>query len=85
MIRLGKVYGNLMVDVKPSNEKLICRCKSIVRTATGTDEATAAALEQCGYESKTAIVMIQKDVDATQARELLTRANGRVADALQAL
>ena len=85
MIRLGKVYGNLMVDVKPSNEKLICRCKSIVRTATGTDEATAAAaLEQCGYEAKTAIVMIQKDVDATQARELLTSANGRVADALQA-
>ena len=84
MIRLGKVYGNLMVDVKPSNEKLVCRGKSLVRPATGADEATAAAaLKQCGYESKTAIVMIKKGVDCAQARALLAQAQGRVAAALQ--
>ena len=38
MVKLGKVYGNLMVDVKPSNEKLVHRCISIVREATGADE-----------------------------------------------
>ena len=59
MIKLGKVYGNLMVDVKASNEKLIRRCVTIVCTATECDEATAiAALETCDYRPKTAIVMI---------------------------
>ena len=59
MIRLGKVYGNLMVDVKPSNEKLIRRCVSIVCAAAECDEAAAtAALEQCGYHPKIAIVML---------------------------
>ena len=84
MIKLGKVYGNLMVDVKPSNEKLIRRCVTIVCTATDCDEATAvAALEACEYRPKTAIVMILCGVDAQQAVILLQKADGRIAGALK--
>ena len=84
MIKLGKVYGNLMVDVKPSNEKLIRRCVTIVCTATDCDEATAvAALEACEYRPKTAIVMILCGVDAQQAMILLQKADGRIAGALK--
>lgn len=79
MIRMGKVYGNLMVDVKPSNEKLIQRCRSIVQTATGCDEATAAAaLDRCGYNSKTAIVMLLCDCSPADAQALLTRSDGHI-------
>ena len=83
MIKLGKVYGNLMVDVKPSNEKLIRRCVSIVRTAAECDEQTAvAALEQCAYRPKVAIVMILRGVDAATAVSLIEKADGRIAGAL---
>lgn len=80
MIKLGKVYGNLMVDVKPSNEKLIRRCVTIVREAVGCEEDQAvSALEECGYRPKVAIVMLLKKIDAEQARELLEQAQGRIA------
>ena len=80
MIKLGKVYGNLMVDVKPSNEKLVRRCVTIVCNATGCDDAAAtAALEACGYRPKTAIVMILCGVGAEQAVAMLAKADGRVA------
>ena len=80
MIKLGKVYGNLMVDVKPSNEKLIRRCVTIVREAVGCEEGQAvSALEACGYRPKVAIVMLLKKIDAEQARELLEQAQGRIA------
>lgn len=80
MIKLGKVYGNLMVDVKPSNEKLIRRCVTIVREAVGCEEDQAvSALEACGYRPKVAIVMLLKKTDAEQARELLEQAQGRIA------
>ena len=80
MIKLGKVYGNLMVDVKPSNEKLIRRCVTIVREAVGCEEDQAvSALEACGYRPKAAIVMLLKKIDAEQARELLEQAQGRIA------
>ena len=83
MIKLGKVYGNLMVDVKPSNEKLIHRCATIVCAATECDEATAvAALKACDYRPKTAIVMILCGVDAEEARAMLEKAGGRVAKVL---
>ncbi len=83
MIKLGKVYGNLMVDVKPSNEKLIRRCVTIVCAATECDEATAvAALEACEYRPKTAIVMVLMGVDAREAKALLHQADGRVAKVL---
>ena len=83
MIKLGKVYGNLMVDVKPSNEKLVRRCVTIVCNATGCDDATAtAALEACEYRPKIAIVMVLLGVDAAKAKELLNNADGRVAKVL---
>lgn len=84
MIKLGKVYGNLMVDVKPSNEKLVCRCQRIVCAAAEVDEQTAAAaLERCGYRPKTAIVMLRLGVGEEEARVLLEESDGRVAAALR--
>jgi N-acetylmuramic acid 6-phosphate etherase len=83
MIKMGKVYGNLMVDVKPSNEKLVRRCVTIVCAATECDEATAtAALEQCEYRPKIAIVMVLMGVGAEEAKALLTRGGGRIAKVL---
>ena len=83
MIRMGKVYGNLMVDVKPSNEKLVQRCVSIVCNAANCDEDTArTALEQCDYSAKTAIVMILCGCGADDASRRLEEANGRIADVL---
>lgn len=85
MIKLGKVYGNLMVDVKPSNEKLIQRCTSIVCAATECDQETAVkALEICNYRPKVAIIMVLKKVSADRARTMLDQAGGRVARALEA-
>ena len=84
MIKLGKVYSNLMVDVKPSNEKLVRRCVTIVCSATECSEEEATqALEQCGYRPKVAIVMILRNVDADTARKLLDNAQGRIARVLE--
>ena len=84
MVKLGKVYGNLMVDVKASNEKLRERCVRIVCQATGAEDAAArAALAGTNYACKTAIVMLLLGVDKTEAETLLARANGRIAAALE--
>ena len=84
MIKLGKVYGNLMVDVKPSNEKLIRRCVTIVCTAADCDEATAtAALEACEYRPKIAIVMVKKGIGTEAAKQLLEQADGHIARVLE--
>ena len=84
MIKLGKVYGNLMVDVKPSNEKLINRCISIVKSATDVSEEEAkAALEQCDYHPKTAIVMILCGITAKEAVAELNKAGGHVAKSIK--
>ena len=86
MIRLGKVYGNLMVDVKASNAKLIRRCERIVSLATGiTEEEAVEYLKQCDYRPKTAIVMIKCGVDAQRAVALLEEFNGRIADVIAAV
>ena len=83
MIRLGKVYGNLMVDVMPTNEKLVRRAISIVSTAAGVSEETArATLERCDFTVKTAIVMLKKGLDAGQAAQLLSENGGVIARAL---
>ena len=80
MIKMGKVYGNLMVDVKCSNEKLYRRAVSIVCTVTGVDDATAQkALEACSFSCKTAIVMLLLGVDADEAKKTLEKADGRIA------
>lgn len=84
MIKLGKVYGNLMVDVKPSNEKLVRRCVSIVCDAAECSEAEAvAALESCGYRPKIAITMVLLGISAQEAKKRLDDAGGRIARALE--
>jgi N-acetylmuramic acid 6-phosphate etherase len=84
MVRLGKVYGNLMVDVRASNVKLRDRAVRILMCATDANRPTAeAALEAADGQVKTAIVMIRRDVSAPQAVHLLTAANGWVSKALE--
>lgn len=79
MIKRGKVYGNLMVDVKATNEKLCERAVSIVICTTGTDDATARqTLAQCGFSCKIAIVMLLCDLDAKKAGAALTAAGGHI-------
>jgi N-acetylmuramic acid 6-phosphate etherase len=83
MVQLGKVYGNLMVDLVPTNAKLARRAQSIVAAATGVDAATAATFsERAGGRPKTAIVMILADVDRDEAERRLARARGLVRGAL---
>lgn len=85
MIRLGKTYGNLMVDVRASNEKLRARSRRIVALATDApDEAIESALTAADGEVKTAILMILAQVDAATANDLLTSSAGHLRAALTA-
>jgi len=85
MIRLGKTYGNLMVDVRASNEKLRARSRRIVALATGApDEEVERALAATDGEVKNAILTILADVDGPTAARLLTESNGRLRAALAA-
>ena len=85
MVRLNKVYGNLMVDLRATNAKLVQRALRLTLRATGADEAAArTALAACGNHVKTAIVMLQAGVDVVEAKRLLAAANGSVLDALKA-
>ena len=84
MIRLGHVYGNLMVNVQPANAKLRDRALHIVAEAGGTDrERAAALLEASGGTVKTAIVMARLGIAREAAEELLRAARGRVSEALK--
>ncbi|WP_323945707.1 N-acetylmuramic acid 6-phosphate etherase [Aeromonas hydrophila] len=77
MIRTGKVYGNLMVDVEATNAKLVERQKRIVMEATDCERAVAErALAQAGNHCKTAIVMILAGLTADEARTRLQSSNG---------
>lgn len=83
MIRSGKVFGNLMVDVEATNAKLIQRQTNIVIEATGaTKEQAEKALEACERHCKTAILMILADLDAEQANSRLAEHNGFIRAAL---
>jgi len=83
-IRSGKVYGNLMVDLFPTNEKLVHRAKRIIALATGADDARVeAAFEAADRHVKTAIVMLLAGADAARARRLLREADGFVQRALE--
>lgn len=85
MIRSGKVYGNLMVDVEATNQKLVQRQVNIVMQATDCDEATAsAALTACGGHCKTAILMVLADLATDEAKALLSQHQGFIRQALQA-
>jgi N-acetylmuramic acid 6-phosphate etherase len=84
MIRLGYVYGNLMVNVQPTNEKLKDRARRIVAAATGVDAAEAARLlDAAGNRVRTAIVMALCSVDRGEAERKLDAAAGRVSQALK--
>jgi N-acetylmuramic acid 6-phosphate etherase len=83
MVRLNKVYGNLMVDLKPTNAKLVLRAVRLTMFATGAEEAQArAVLEQCDFHVKVAIVALSKKTSIDQARALLDAAHGSVRLAL---
>lgn len=84
MIRSGKVYGNLMVDVEATNQKLVQRQINIVKQATDCDEATAQqALNACHGHCKTAIVMVLAGLDASEAKALLKQNSGFIRNALR--
>lgn len=83
MVRLGKVYGNLMVDVKVTNQKLSERAQRIVCRVAGVDPAEAARLlTLTQYEVKPAIVMAVRGVSVDEARALLRAANGMLRDVI---
>ncbi|MDO0927155.1 N-acetylmuramic acid 6-phosphate etherase [Streptomyces sp. TG1A-8] len=83
MIRLGKTYGNLMVDVRASNDKLRARSRRIVSLATGAgDEEIERALTASGGEVKHAILAILADVDGPTAARLLEASGGHLREAL---
>lgn len=83
MIRLGKVYGNLMVDLQAVSRKLVDRSVRIVRRVTGADEATARrALVSAGGSAKTAIAMLEMDVGRAVAERALDAADDVLGRAL---
>jgi N-acetylmuramic acid 6-phosphate etherase len=83
MIKLHKVYGNLMVDVKPSNAKLLLRTISLTIHATGCDEATAKeVLSLCDHQVKVAIVAIKRNISVGDAIITLEKVEGDIRRAL---
>ena len=83
MVRLGKSFGNLMVDLRATNNKLKARTNRIVRLLTSLDrQAADALLARCDYELKTALVCFLADVSPDEARRRLDTAEGQVRAAL---
>ena len=84
MIKIGKVFNNLMVDVKASNEKLVERAKRIVTLATGvTRERATEVLEQTSYNVKISILMIELGLSRQEASGLLEKNKGYISKALE--
>lgn len=84
MVRLGHVYGNLMVNVRPANRKLEDRACRIIQQAAGvTYQRAAELLKQAGSSVRTAIVMEKKKVSREEAARLLAATKGRIAEALK--
>jgi len=84
MIRLGKVYENMMVDLRATSQKLIERSKRIVMLATGVNYKKAEAyLNKADGHVKTALVMILAKADKTEAKERLKKTQGFVREAIQ--
>jgi N-acetylmuramic acid 6-phosphate etherase len=82
MIRTGAVYGNLMVNLRPTNEKLVDRARRILMAATGCDKSTAATLLESAGSVKTGIVMQRLGIDRAAAEARLKAAHGRLGVAL---
>ncbi len=84
MIRLGKVYNNLMIDLRPVNRKLVERSKGIIARATGCGRAEAeAAFEASGRAPKIAILMVLLGISRAEAETLSSRNDGRISLALE--
>jgi N-acetylmuramic acid 6-phosphate etherase len=85
MVRMHKVYGNLMVDLKPTNAKLVRRAIRLTALATGADEARAQeVLEASDFQVKVAIVAIARGIDPAEARARLAAVHGSVRAAIVA-
>ncbi|MFL0251865.1 N-acetylmuramic acid 6-phosphate etherase [Clostridium neuense] len=85
MIKLGKVYGNLMVDLQLSNKKLIDRAVRIIEYAANVNKDTAKEyLEKSDFNPKVSIVMLKTGTKKDEAEELLKKANGFVTQAIKA-
>jgi N-acetylmuramic acid 6-phosphate etherase len=83
MARLGHVYENLMIDVVPRNQKLIERSRRILAEASGKDLSAAEhALRQSGHKLRVGLVMLKREVSATEAKKRLRRAGGNLREAL---
>ncbi|WP_226643330.1 N-acetylmuramic acid 6-phosphate etherase [Mesobacillus subterraneus] len=83
MIKLGKVYGNLMVDVQMTNEKLHNRAVNIVKMATGaSDEEARVAIKEQNYHTKAAILQVTTGLRGTEAKELLEKHEGYLRNAI---
>ena len=83
MIRLGHVYGNWMVNVQPTNQKLTERARRIIRQATGVSAERAAELLEAGGNSvRTAIIMEKTKTSRGDAERLLAQVGGRIREAL---
>lgn len=79
MVKLGKTYNNLMVDLKASNKKLYDRSIRILKIATGVDSATAAkVLEEASLNCKLAILMIKTGMEAKEAERVLSECDGNL-------
>ena len=79
MIRTGKVYNNLMVNLMPVNAKLIKRAHRMIAEVTGCSIQTAEeAFSKSDQETKTAIVMVHFSLEAEDARKLLSTHNGSI-------
>jgi N-acetylmuramic acid 6-phosphate etherase len=86
MIKIGKVFGNLMVDVKASNEKLIERAKRIVVEATGASKDEASrVLEKTNYNVKLSIFMIVSNLEMENAKIILNENYGYIAKAIESI
>ena len=84
MVGVGKVYGNLMVDVRATNEKLVERAKRIVMEATGASyEEAERTLVSAEWHVKTAIVMILAGCEYEEAVHRLEKADGFVREAVK--
>jgi len=83
MTRLGYVYGNLMVNVVPKNEKLVQRAIGILERATGADSVAARdTLEAAGNRTPVALVMLAAEVTRAEASAALKKTNGHVRQAI---
>ena len=83
MVKVGKVFGNLMVDVKATNEKLVERCRRVIMEATGCDHDKAdAVLKETENNCKLAIVMILLNIPLNEAKEKLAQADDNIRIAL---